>query len=320
MPAFQKQPSQSVRNATVPAEGPKCVPLLIDFHSGSTNQLVDMTSDNDFKILTVIQGIFIDNSTSTSKTVITVAGSQQVISCPAGWQGFFPLFAPIPCKFTVQNTGGTDIWITLYNMAMPASAWPGGGAGTPLYDANGRLLVSDQLLDAIISDPGSGNSLAVMLPGTAAPGDAKALAPFLSIVSALNVQYNGTTTELMRGTNEGTAIASASRASGTTTNSADIINYSKNQLSVTTNITSAGAGTVTVKVQQKDLISGLYVDIPGAITTALTGVGTYIIQIAPALTPVANSLVSAVIPRTLRITQTTGGGVNTTNSVSYCFV
>lgn len=311
----QKIPAFGVNNATSPAEGPKVVPLLLDF-SGGANILIDLVSDSSLGIIQLIQGIYIDNSNSTSKTVVTVQGSQQIISCPAGWQGFFPLFTPMPPKMTVQNAGGVPLYVILYNMPMPAAAWPGGVYGTPTFDVNGKLIVTDSTLDALVSDPGSGPAFQVMLPNTVLPGDALALPSRLSMVSALGVQYSGTTTELVRGNNDGTAIASASRASGAVTNSADIINYSKDKLSIITNI-SAGAGTVTVKVQQKDPVSGAYVDIPGAVTAGLTGVGAYILQVAPGLTPVANSLISAIIPRVLRITQTNGGGVNTTNSVGY---
>lgn len=315
----QKIPSFGVSNAMVPSEGPKIIPLLLDFTGGTTNQLVDLVSDNSLGIISIIQGVFIDNSLSNAKTIVTIPGSQQVISCPPGWQGFFPLFTPMPPKMSVQNAGGVSLKIVLYNMPMPASAWPGGTYGTPTFDVNGKTIVADQALDGLITDLGLGfgNAFPVFLPNTAAPGDAKALAAALSMVSALGVQYNGTTTELVRGNTEGSAIASANRATATTTNSADIINYSKKALTVYTNISATAGGNVVVKVQGKDPVSGLYFDIPGAVTAALAGVSTNIMQVGAGLTTIANSMIPALIPRTFRISQTTGGGANITNSVGY---
>jgi hypothetical protein len=298
-----KVPSFGVGNAMVPKEGPKIIPLLLDFTGGTTAQYVDLVNDSQLGYISIIQAIYIDNSLSNAKTVVTILGSQQVITCPAGWQGFFPLFTPMPPKMTIQNAGGISITVILCNMPMPASAWPGGTYGTPTFDVNGKAIVTDQTLDGLVTDLGLGFGPAfpVFLPNTAQPGDAKALAAGLSMISALGVQYNGTTTELVRGNTEGTAIASANRAVSTV-NSADIINYSKQGVTLFTNISALSAGgVVTAKVQLKDPVSGLYADVPGGVTNGLNAVGLNMLQMDPGIDTTAGIEARHNISRTFRI-------------------
>lgn len=316
-------PSFGAYNTTLPKKGAKFIPLNLDFTGGVTSREFDLVVDQMIDVLEFVQGVYIDNSTSLQPIYFTVSNSQQVIKLNPGWQGYFPLLAPNPPRIRVQSAGNTVIPIILYNVPLPASAWPSGVSAGFNFDANGALVVTDAALEALITDLGSGNALDVNIftgPSYAAPSDAYANPALIAFMASLGMQWNGTNWERQQGNTEGTAISSASRASGTTTNSADLIVRNAKSVNVITNITTAGAGTVTVKVQVKDPVSNNYVDIPGAVTTALTGVSTNLMQVGPGLQLTANLSIPALLGRTVRISQTTGGGVNTTNSVGYQFI
>lgn len=310
-------------NAMAPEGGPKFIPLNLDFTNGVTNRDLDFVLDEMLTIMKFIQGVFIDNSEGTQPVFLTIANSQQVIKLQPGWQGYFPIFVPSAARISIQSASDIFLPVIFYNVPLPSAQWPGGVEAAFNFTAGGQLVVSDTALAALIANQGSGDALNVNVIGTgtpvSAPADLFANPAFAAITQAFNSQFNNTDWERVRGNITGVGIASANRASGTVTNSGDFTNRNGRGLNIYTNI-SAGAGNVTVKVQSKDPISGLYADIPGAVTAALAGVGTYLMQIGPGLTTVANISVPALVGRVIRISQTTGGGVNVTNSVGWDFV
>lgn len=315
-----KVPSFGSFNALIPKGGPRYIPLQMDFTGGVTSQSFDLVLDEMLKIMEFVQGVFIDNSESEQPLYFTVSNSQQVIKLQPGWQGYFPLLSPNPPRITIQSAGGVVIPIILYNMPLPACAWPSGVSASFNFNSNGQLIVSDPNLDALINDFGQGDALNVnALTGLmSVPSDTFANpAVNIAFEAVLSEQWNEATWERIRGNTQGTAIASANRASGTVTNSADILVQNAKSISIFTNISATVGGNVTVKLQLKDPVSGLYVDVPGAVTTALAGVSANLLQVGPGITPVANLSVAALLGRTIRITQTTGGGANITNSVGY---
>ncbi len=317
---LQKVPAFGMFNVMVPKKGPKIIPLMLDFRV-ATSQEIDLTSDQMLDIMEMVQGIFIDNSGSLQPIQVEVPASQQILKIAAGQQGLLPVFCPNPPKLIVRSNGGTIIPVILYNVPLPAAVWAGGSNASFNFDAQGRLIVSDPILEALIANEGLGNALNVNVIGTGGPallpGDAVANPALATLNQALGMQYNGTTWERRRGNTEAQGIASANRASGTNVSSGDITVYNSKSINIITNISATAGGNVTVKLQMRDPVSLLYVDVPGAITTALAGVSVNLLQIGPGITPAANLAVAANLGRTIRIFMTTGGGLNITNSVGY---
>lgn len=71
------------------------------------------------------------------------------------------------------------------------------------------------------------------------------------------------------------------------------------------NITSvAGGATLTVKVQGRDLATGVYYDLPSATTAALGAAAFTPLIVYPGITVAANSTINMVVPPTFRIVAT----------------
>lgn len=101
----------------------------------------------------------------------------------------------------------------------------------------------------------------------------------------------------------------ASRTETVTGTSNDITNYSADKGGVFHIDVTAFSGTtptIVFKLQSKDH-NGHYVDIPGAVTTSITGVAQKSITLYPGVTESANAKVSDVLPRTYRLAWTIGG-------------
>jgi len=78
-----------------------------------------------------------------------------------------------------------------------------------------------------------------------------------------------------------------------------------------------GSGTIVVKLQDKDPLSGNWVDIAGATTATLTGTGTVTVTMYPGIAETANVSVSDILGDDFRIVWTMGGtSVDMTGSVS----
>ncbi len=105
----------------------------------------------------------------------------------------------------------------------------------------------------------------------------------------------------------GTIFASASRAAAAY-NSDELKNYEHAGVRLFINITDKGAaGTVTVKIQAKDPISGTYVDLTGAVTAALAANACTTLTLYPGLTGAANDKVDGHLGLSWRVVATVGG-------------
>lgn len=64
---------------------------------------------------------------------------------------------------------------------------------------------------------------------------------------------------------------------------------------------------LTVKIQVKDVVSGAWVDLPGAVTATINATGQTMLTVYPGIAEAANSKVSHVLPRSYRAAWTIGG-------------
>lgn len=138
-----------IYNGPIPQEGPKCVPVQLDFSLQNTYQ-IDFSLIYSRKFITELQAVFIDNSLSTTAFKLIVNGSNQNIVCPAGGQGIFPIFCPNPPKFIAQSTGGVVVACQFLNVPITCLVW-NATAATFLFTGAGYLETSDVALDALIA-------------------------------------------------------------------------------------------------------------------------------------------------------------------------
>jgi hypothetical protein len=139
---------------------------------------------------------------------------------------------------------------------------------------------------------------------------------------AHNGLFNGVTWDRQRGNVEGTALPSAVYNGGPFA-SPDIITYNARGIVCFLNITAVpGVVTVNAKLQYKDPVSGVYVDIPGGASAngfapgsaSSSATGIFIFQTGNVSIP---SFASTILSRTVRIVTTHSGAGNFTYSVGY---
>lgn len=133
-------------------------------------------------------------------------------------------------------------------------------------------------------------------------------------VLGYNLLYddNNTDWQRQRGNSDYTLLASAART--ITTNSPDQANYNARGLKLVFNMSNVGTGSVTVKIQGKDSISGTYYDLltGAAVITNVLNVYT----MYPGMTAVANVSSNDILPRVWRIVATANNANSATYSVS----
>ena|SRR5690349_24724690 len=115
---------QLQQSKIIPDEGPKCLPLLLDFSTQGTI-VVDFQQLQEGKFITMIQTLFVDLSLIGVDLSITIAGSGQKIMARAGKQGYYPVLCPNPSKLTFDCAIGTApaIPVQIINSAMPGVVW-----------------------------------------------------------------------------------------------------------------------------------------------------------------------------------------------------
>lgn len=152
--------TQSIFNATVPAEGPKALRFNIDFTAIQTVE-VDLTyALQNQKQIQYVQTVYVDNLDNTAPIIFEHPGSLQRIAIPAGYQAYLPILSPNPPKFVFQSAGAVVVRVFFLNIPIPPSMWAG-RQNALTFDANGFLQTTDVALDALITNQGSGEGLNV---------------------------------------------------------------------------------------------------------------------------------------------------------------
>lgn len=148
-------------NGLVPADGPKSLPITIDF-SVDPVWKVDLTQQTNLKIVNFIQCVFVDNSQNTEPLYIQTETVRQQIVIPPFSQGYVPILAARPPVLNMQTAGGIAITFHFLNVPMPLAIWSVTSPPAYQFDGNGYLQVDSPALSALVQDPdGSGNGMAV---------------------------------------------------------------------------------------------------------------------------------------------------------------
>lgn len=107
----------------IPPEGPKCIPLFLDF-SANAEYDINLWQVVSQTVISTIQTVYVDASAATVDTYINVGTSLQVIRAKAGTQGYYTVLATNPPTFAFTNSSGADkVNIYLINMPIQPSVW-----------------------------------------------------------------------------------------------------------------------------------------------------------------------------------------------------
>lgn len=139
--------------------------------------------------------------------------------------------------------------------------------------------------------------------------------PTTGTAGAAQLDFNGATWDRRRANTSASVEASSAKvASGNS--AAALTNHSGRGAVFFINV-SAITGTtpsLTLRVQMQDPVGSGWVDIPGAVTAAITATGVTILAVYPGATPVANQAVSYPLPRVYRLAWVIAG---TTPSITF---
>lgn len=106
------------------SEPPGCKGKVLQYTSPLSAVTTDELDLRQFILrgyINAIQGVFIDNSANGSSVTLTCQGTGQTVSCPPGYQGWFPLLViPGTEVFTIASSGSSDVPFFFVNIPMPA--------------------------------------------------------------------------------------------------------------------------------------------------------------------------------------------------------
>jgi len=113
-----------LKNQYIPTEGPKTIPLSLDFTVADTYQL-DLSQDEKLGKIGYIQTIFVDLSGSDIALTFNIPAVQQKIVAKGRTQGYYPVLVNNPSVVTLTCVGGpAGVAIQLINVPIPGSVWP----------------------------------------------------------------------------------------------------------------------------------------------------------------------------------------------------
>lgn len=112
----------SVQNLAVPCEGPRAIPLILDFSLNPSYSL-GLQNTQALQLVSQIQAIFVDNSASNSAIVILCPISGQKVSIGGGKQAYVNLLCPNPAQLIFSSGGGVAVQVELLNFPVTNCVW-----------------------------------------------------------------------------------------------------------------------------------------------------------------------------------------------------
>lgn len=126
----------TVYTGGVPAEGPKVIPLALDFSTAPSFEF-DIQMQLSLAQISCIQAIYVDNYDSAAPMIIELPSTQQRIVVPAGNQGFWPVLADLNGTIIFSSADTVPCRAHLLNFSAAQANWPeGGGTGSITGGAN----------------------------------------------------------------------------------------------------------------------------------------------------------------------------------------
>lgn len=262
--------------------------------------------------------------------VITAAGQTQLsIEVTGTYTGALSLQLSGAGTTFVTNTDATAVInkATGARSATIPSATPGiyefNTAGSEVVRVSALAAVTGTAVVRISLGRGShqviveGTSLVdTELPAAAALADG-ASNPTTPSVGAMDLAFNGTTWDRTR--NNFNTTTGDTGAKSTTGNGATQTNFNAKGAMIAFNVGAFSGGTsptITFKLQWSADSGTTFVDLAGAVTSAIAATSVAALTIYPGVAAVANSAVSSSIPRTWRVVWTITGaptGITITN-------
>ena len=115
---------QETFNFSVPCEGAKVIPLLLDFSVDSEFDL-DLSLFENQSRFTMLQTIYVDLSDTASPMVIVLdpSGLKQTIVAMGHTEGYYTVLVPNPSKVTLACASGQAERVHLINVPIAGVVW-----------------------------------------------------------------------------------------------------------------------------------------------------------------------------------------------------
>lgn len=115
----------NTQNRVVPCEGPRAVPVLLDFTAatGGPTYSIDLQNMEALKRISNVQAMYIDNSQGAAPLVITIPSTGQVISIAPGHQAYKNVLCPNPAALVFSSQNQIIQTVHLLNFPVIDSDW-----------------------------------------------------------------------------------------------------------------------------------------------------------------------------------------------------
>lgn len=114
-----------LNNQTLPDEGPKAIPVLLNFDAATDTFELDLSQREQQGWISMIQSFYIDMRDAANPMTILIDGSNQKVTAKPATQGYYSGLVPNPTKLTFLALAGTGI-VTVYliNVPIAGMVWP----------------------------------------------------------------------------------------------------------------------------------------------------------------------------------------------------
>jgi len=158
--------SLATNNGAAPKEGPKVVPVTLNFATAPA-YIVDLSQLFNSQGLSIIQGIYLNNTGNSASVTITVPDTGQTVVYPPYSEGFMPLFLASSLKLNFASTGGVVVQAMVLNFAVAPFLFTATGSGAQLVQ---DLILESAVSNGVMQTAITGNVSLVDASGTITTG------------------------------------------------------------------------------------------------------------------------------------------------------
>lgn len=117
-----KAPIKETMNFRVPPEGPKAIPLYLDFTAAGEYD-IDLTTIETNGQFSMVQTIYVDNSSTASAMSIVFPDIQQTIVANGHTEGYYPVLGLNPTHIQISSAANAILIVHLINSPIPGVVW-----------------------------------------------------------------------------------------------------------------------------------------------------------------------------------------------------
>lgn len=119
----QLQGPTTVLELGIPAEGPKCLPVTLDF-GANDSYVLDYQNMQARGFMAMVQTIYVDNRNSDTPITIQMGRTGQIVVAPGRSQGYYPVLQPSPVVMSFTSVGaGAVATVFLINSFIQGCNW-----------------------------------------------------------------------------------------------------------------------------------------------------------------------------------------------------